>query len=845
MLTWNKYHQELLLTGFLVLTLILGSTGSARAGTETSAAIGNIIAIRGQATAVAADGVSRPLALKAEIGIGDLVKTDRHCRLQIMFADSTIVSLGPASEFVVKDYAWDAKTLQGKMTSRVNEGVFRILGGSITKTSPMNFTTETPSATIGIRGSMYAGKVHAGRLDVVFQGGKGIYLRNALGTVDILIPGFGLKGTEPDKPLGKPVRFTPADLEGLNPLTAAAPQPSESGGDTAQVSPAPPVDTQVAPEEGKIQAAPLDSLRPSVDPPAQTVATDILTETLPLSTGDTVTETSPLPAGGTATLSGRFMAVQDDRTPTLNIADLIWLGSLNGQTAAGQLTSTAVTNNGTFAISPFTVNGYDPTLPYAGATKVINQPRTVSLLSSSNSFSVAETLTDTGGEFSVFTLDTLFNGDTYVYRELGFLGTPTTTLPSAGISRFVGPLVGTLDSVIATDFEVMGDLFSLGVNWHNGKVFGAVIAGPQDKASGFFIGTVSGTGVSISQFFGNDVVDPGPGSILAISGSSSFGQFYGNQASGIGVVASGSTHNILSQVTEENWQFSAGGFRNTPITPASTGTVIWEGFAIGVGEDMNQIAVDRRLFMNQTANDFSLTINRDSGNINGSLNATDAAGSGATINSLQFGGTNGSAYLSDRILATGIGGGTPIFVSPGSGPLKTYGNYLLTENTANQLASYVSWGIWEIAYSEPGSGDDYHVHMPGSLWVAGELTSPTDFASLNFTASYNCRAEGVHVPSAGQYNNMPTGSATFNVDFGTGMLTSGAINFPAGNGAPAIVLGVDPASVSSAGFSANVSTPNLGSVNGAFFGPGAASVAGNFAAQVSGDQVIGVFGGDR
>jgi len=848
MYRWNNVSTKLLA---ILLLFVFSNTLPA----SSKAEIGQIIAIRGQAIAIDALKVSRTLSLKTKVNTGDLIKTSKRSRLQIMFTDNTIISLGPVSEFMVKDYAWDSEKQQGRMTSQVNEGIFRVLGGSITKTSAQNFTTETPSATIGIRGSMYAGKVRNGKLDVVFQGGKGIYVRNPQGSIDISTPGFGIKNITQNQPPSDPVPFTAADMDALDPLTsseAEAQQQSTSteSSNTESTTETESIDNgddqvatnndtqtsntdQTEAPSATLSAQSTDPLPlPAIDPPAQTTTTDILKE--PLTTT----------AGGIASISGRYSAVQDDQQVSVNIADLSWLGSLSGQTSAGKLSSTATTNKGNFAITPFTVNNYDPSLSYTGFTKVSRQTRTLTLLGTSNTFNTAETITDNTGEFSVFTLNTLFNSPSYKYRELGFLGTPTLTLPSTGINRYTGPLLGTLNSLISTDFESFGQSFELEVNWHNGKIFGVVIPNSANTGNGFFFGDISGTGMTVTKVFGNDIVDVGPGPILAIDGSSSFAQFYGNQASGVGFVANGNTYNILSQATLENWQLTAAGFRNRTTAVSSTGTVSWKGFAIGVGEDMNQIDVDRRLFMNQNANDFSLTINRDTGNISGTLNAIDAAPSTAALNNLQFGGSNGSAYISEHILATGIGGGTPVFAGS-SGPLKTHGNYLITEKPSDQLANYASWGSWEIAYTEPGSGDEYHVHMPGSLWVAGEPTSASDFATLNFSATYNGRAEGVHIPSTGQYNHMPSGTSSFNVNFNTGMLTAGSINFPAGNGAPALNVSIAPTTVSSAGFSATISTPNTGTVNGAFYGPAAASTAGNFAAQAGTDRFIGVFGADR
>jgi hypothetical protein len=336
---------------------------------------------------------------------------------------------------------------------------------------------------------------------------------------------------------------------------------------------------------------------------------------------------------------------------------------------------------------------------------------------------------------------------------------------------------------------------------------------------------------------------------LAIDGAVDFAQFYGNQSQGVGLIASGTTIDILSQVAQEIWQFTAGGFRDPLSQTSLTGTVTFQGFAVGVGEDMNQIDVNRRFYLSMNPSDFSLSIDRDAGTLSGTMSLFDQNDFSVALSNLEIGGANGSAYISDHLIIAGLGGTAPAVVSPSSGPLKTNGNYLVSEDpTAPQLASYLSWGNWEIAYSEPGTGKDYHVHNPGTLWIAGEPTPAVDFAALvtaSFVGIYSGLAEGVTVPSTGAFNKLPSGTCNLTVDFGANMLTAGSINFPAGSFTPAYNIGIDPGTVFSSGFNLPISTPNSGTVNGAFFGPGAASVGGNFTAQVGSDQLIGVFGGDR
>ncbi|MCK4858701.1 MAG: hypothetical protein KAT58_12075, partial [candidate division Zixibacteria bacterium] len=388
----------------------------------------------------------------------------------------------------------------------------------------------------------------------------------------------------------------------------------------------------------------------------------------------------------------------------------------------------------------------------------------------------------------------------------------------------------------------------LAVNWHNGKVLGAIIEGASNDAVGFFIGDVAGTGFNTSLFFGNDIVDLGPGPILAISGSNSFAQFYGNQFQGVGFDLSGSTHNVLTQATEESWLLTGAGFRTPSLSATTTGSVIWEGFVVGVGEDMNNPETNRRYFMNMGTADLFMSIDRDTGDISGSMNAADIGGSTAMISGLQIGGTNPSAYLTDRILAAGLGGGTPIAFSPNpNNPLKTYGNYFVTADPSKQLATYASWGSWEIAYVEPGSGLDYHVHVPSSMWVAGERTSPTNVSTLiatNFSATYTGGAAGVQIPTTGSMIDLTGGTTNLLLDFDGGATTpvSGTISFNE------VTLNVTSTigALTAPGFSASIPPAATSFVNGSFYGPNAESIAGNFYVDFGGsNRYMGVFGGDR
>jgi len=152
--------------------------------------IGSVIAIRGDVQAVTADGQSRELAMKQNVFRRDTIRTGAHSRVQMMFADNTVISLGRDTVMSLEEFEYDPKSSEGAMVTRVDEGVFRVLGGALTAIAPEKFRTETPTATIGIRGSFYAGSYIGNELQVVFLGGKGIFVINDQGFNQTLVHGI-------------------------------------------------------------------------------------------------------------------------------------------------------------------------------------------------------------------------------------------------------------------------------------------------------------------------------------------------------------------------------------------------------------------------------------------------------------------------------------------------------------------------------------------------------------------------------------------------------------------------------------------------------------------------------
>ena len=185
--------------------------------------VGKVIAIRGNVSAVSSDLVSKKLFLKAPVFLHDTIKAEQG-RIQLMFEDNTLITLGRNSQMKITKYLWKPGDTDSAMETRINEGSFRIMGGAITRIAPNNFKTNTPSGTIGIRGSIYAGMVKGSLLSVVFQGGKGIYVKNDAGMVNITRPGFGTRVKSSTQAPEKPSEVAPQELLELENTLASTPE---------------------------------------------------------------------------------------------------------------------------------------------------------------------------------------------------------------------------------------------------------------------------------------------------------------------------------------------------------------------------------------------------------------------------------------------------------------------------------------------------------------------------------------------------------------------------------------------------------------------------------------------
>ncbi len=87
------------------------------------------------------------------VKVGDSIITKAESSIGIVFKDDSVVSLGPDSEMIVRDFRFDPATDNLSFIAKVLKGTFSYLSGKITKLAPQKVKIETPDATLGIRGT--------------------------------------------------------------------------------------------------------------------------------------------------------------------------------------------------------------------------------------------------------------------------------------------------------------------------------------------------------------------------------------------------------------------------------------------------------------------------------------------------------------------------------------------------------------------------------------------------------------------------------------------------------------------------------------------------------------------
>lgn len=138
----------------LVAGGMMVSAGAALSATK----IGVTSAVNPSAVGTAPGQGTRTLFLGKNVVFNERIKTSRGGLVQLLFLDGSAFTVGENSELVIDKYIYDPNKKTGKIAVNVVKGVFRFVGGRLSKAKG-GVTIKTSTATIGIRGGVMTGDV--------------------------------------------------------------------------------------------------------------------------------------------------------------------------------------------------------------------------------------------------------------------------------------------------------------------------------------------------------------------------------------------------------------------------------------------------------------------------------------------------------------------------------------------------------------------------------------------------------------------------------------------------------------------------------------------------------------
>jgi hypothetical protein len=146
----------------LLITLTGAKGGLSSASALGKGSIGIIVAIEGTVIASQPNKEPRTLSAGSPLFAQDVISISPASKAQAKFTDGTLVNLIESTEFRVKSYRWNERGRKNSFSAELIKGGFRTLTGSIGKKNPSELEYRTPTAQIGLRGTLFEANFQKG-----------------------------------------------------------------------------------------------------------------------------------------------------------------------------------------------------------------------------------------------------------------------------------------------------------------------------------------------------------------------------------------------------------------------------------------------------------------------------------------------------------------------------------------------------------------------------------------------------------------------------------------------------------------------------------------------------------
>jgi trimeric autotransporter adhesin len=184
------------------------------AGFGFAQSVGVTGAVNPNTTGTPPGGTVRALGTGNDVVFNERITTEAKGQADILFVDRSALTVGPNSDLVIDEFVYSPETGTGKLAASATKGVFRFVGGALSK-NPDAVTIKTPSAIVGVRGGVILLAINStGGAAVYFIYGEEANITTDIGHRSLHRRSWGID-IGSDGTIGSPHPADPAVLLGL------------------------------------------------------------------------------------------------------------------------------------------------------------------------------------------------------------------------------------------------------------------------------------------------------------------------------------------------------------------------------------------------------------------------------------------------------------------------------------------------------------------------------------------------------------------------------------------------------------------------------------------------------
>jgi trimeric autotransporter adhesin len=192
-----------------IASVLLGLAGIGAAQT-----VGVTGAVNPDTTGTPPGATVRALGTGNDVVFNERIATAATGQADILFVDRSALTVGPNSDLVIDEFVYSPETGTGKLAASATKGVFRFVGGALSK-NPDAVSIKTPAAIVGVRGGVILLAVNPnGSATAYFIYGEEATITSASGRLSLRRRSWAVD-IGPDGKIGDPHPADPAVLQGL------------------------------------------------------------------------------------------------------------------------------------------------------------------------------------------------------------------------------------------------------------------------------------------------------------------------------------------------------------------------------------------------------------------------------------------------------------------------------------------------------------------------------------------------------------------------------------------------------------------------------------------------------